>query len=65
MNISFIFIKRFNLFFSLSNNQNIKGIIRTDENKIESIMKTTDNKGCKIIFDCVGASAFENVNNYY
>ena len=51
----------------LINNENIKGILRTDPNKLENINKITNGKGCNVIYDCIGASEFENVilKKYY
>lgn len=35
--------------------------MRNNENKTETILNLTNKKGCDLIFDCVGASEFENV----
>ncbi len=38
------------------------GLLRSEEKRNEQIMKFTNNRGCDVILDCVGASEFENVN---
>jgi tumor protein p53-inducible protein 3 len=37
------------------------GLIRTDEKRNDKIMSLTNNKGCNVVLDCIGASEFENV----